>query len=146
MQKLLSLTCANKLGLRSLTSILGQNIRDSSTFQILLEMAIDVYNDARTETVSARSWLSRSFSSKMAYHLIQHFEAEGYDGCFIPLNPNESEFRYRNPVTYTEMKKIIGHLQTRKLAKTLNESLSYSLQIDGSADRMQVDSKFITER
>ena len=82
----------------------------------------------------------------MATHLIQHFEAEGYDGCFIPFNPNAAEFRYRNPVIYAEMKKIIGDLEMKKLSKTLNESLCYSIQIDGSADRMQIDSKFITAR
>ena len=86
-------------------------------------MAIDVYNDARTEKVCARSWPSRSLSSKMANHLLQNFEAEGYDGCFIPFNPNASEFRYRNPVTYAEMKKIIGNLEIWKMAKTLNKSL-----------------------
>ena len=75
----------------------------------------------------------------MATHLIQHFEAEGYDGCFIPFNPNAAEFRYRNPVIYAEMKKIIGDLEMKKLSKTLNESLCYSIQIDGSADRMQID-------
>ena len=118
----------------------------SDKLQILLEMAIDVYNDSRIETVSAICWPSRSLSSKMATHLIQHFEAEGYDGCFIPYNPNAAEFRYRNPVIYAEMKKIIGDLEMKKLSKTLNESLCYSIQIDGSADRMQIDSKFITAR
>ena len=111
----------------------------SDKLQILLEMAIDVYNDSRIETVSARCWPSRSLSSKMATHLIQHFEAEGYGGCFIPFNPNAAEFRYINPVIYAEMKKIIGDLEMKKLSKTLNESLCYSIQIDGSADRMQIE-------
>ena len=44
------------------------------------------------------------------------------------------------------MRKIIGTQVMKKVAQCLKNCLCYSVQIDGSTDKQQVDSKFITAR
>ncbi len=95
----------------------------AETLKILLEMSLDVYNDSRTETLSARSWPARYLTSTMSENLFQKFNKDGWDVNFVPFNPSASAFHYKDPMVYAEMKSIVG-----------------------SADRQQIDSKFITAR
>ena len=44
------------------------------------------------------------------------------------------------------MLEVIADLVRREVCKTLHNSLCYSVQIDGSMDRQQQDSKFVTAR
>ena len=53
---------------------------------------------------------------------------------------------YRSPIIYAEMLEVIADLVRREVSKTLHNSLCYSVQIDGSMDRQQQDSKFVTTR
>ena len=53
---------------------------------------------------------------------------------------------YRDPVTYAEIRDVIGQQEMKKTSELLKDCLCYSVQIDGSADRQRVDSKFITAR
>ena len=109
-------------------------------------MALDVYNNSRTETLSARSWPSRSLTSTMSENLFQKFNKDGWDVNFVPFNPSASAFHYKDPMVYAQMKSIVGKLEKKKVAEQLNKALCFSIQIDGSADRQQIDSKFITAR
>ena len=118
----------------------------AETLKILLEMSLDVYNDSRTETPSARSWPVRSLTSTMSENLFQKFNKDGWDVNFVPFNPSASAFHHKDPMVYAEMKSIVGKLEKKKVAEQLNKALCFSIQIDGSADRQQIDSKFITAR
>ena len=44
------------------------------------------------------------------------------------------------------MQEIIGKLEMKHVADCLKDCLCYSVQIDGSTDKQQIDSKFITAR
>lgn len=105
-----------------------------------------MYNDSRVETLSARSWPSRSLSSEVSNGLICQFEKEGWESKFVPFSPSASAFHYRDPLAYAEMTEIVASLEKKKVNQVLKQCLCFCVQIDGSADKQQVDSKFITAR
>ena len=116
-----------------------------NTLKFLLRLAVDTYNDCRAETLSARSWPSRSLAHEHSNNLVNIFESKGWDTDFVAFEKS-SFYHYRDPVTYAEMRNIVAKLQMEKAATELKKCLCYSVQIDGSADRQQIDSKFITAR
>ena len=116
------------------------------TLEFLLRMAVDVYNDCRTETLSARSWPSRSLATEHSNALLHNFETEGWHTDFVPFSQPSSVYHYRDPVTYAAMRDIVAKQEMKKTADVLKHCLCFSVQIDGSADKQQVDSKFITAR
>jgi len=118
----------------------------AETLQLLLKLAVDVYNDCRVETVSAWSWASRSLSGDHSNNLLHIFRDNGWDADFVPYNQPGSAYHYRDPMTYAEMREIISEHEMKKVADLLKECVCYSVQIDGSSDKQQVDFKFITAR
>jgi hypothetical protein len=114
--------------------------------QGLVRIAIDAYNDSQVETLSARSWPSRSLAVEHSNHVLHHFESQGWDADFVPFDPPASCYHYRDPMLYAEIRNIIAKQEMKKVAQLLKDCLCYSVQIDGSADKQQVDSKFITAR
>ena len=79
-------------------------------------------------------------------NLLHIFRDNGWDADFVPYNQPGSAYHYRDPMTYAEMRKIISEHEMKKVADLLKECVCYSVQIDGSSDKQQVDSKFITAR
>ena len=118
----------------------------SEQLKFLVRIAVDAYNDSQVETLSARSWPSRSLSQDHSNYVLQHFESKGWDSEFEPFQPLASTYHYRDPLIYAEMRKIIGTQVMKQVAQCLKDCLCYSVQIDGSTDKQQVDSKFITAR
>ena len=118
----------------------------TQTLEFLLRLAVDVYNDCRVETLSARSWPSRSLATEHSNALLHNVETEGWDADFGPFNQPSSVYIYRDPVTYAAMRDIFAKQEIKKTANVLQDCLCFSVQIDGSADKQQVDSKFITAR
>ena len=53
----------------------------------------------------------------------------------FPFNHPGSLYHYRDPVTYAEMRDIIGQHEMEKTAQLLKDCLCYSVQVDGSSDR-----------
>ena len=53
------------------------NTTNWDTKRFLVCLAIDVYNDSLVETLSARSWPSRSLSSVYANNMLEKFEEKG---------------------------------------------------------------------
>ena len=96
--------------------------------------------------LSARNWPSRSLAFEHSNNLLRVFQNEEWDAEFVPFNHPGSLYHYRDPVTYAEMRDIIGQHEMEKTAQLLKDCLCYSVQVDGSFDRQQVDSKFITAR
>ncbi|KAF0702117.1 Uncharacterized protein FWK35_00032969, partial [Aphis craccivora] len=94
--------------------------------KLLIELAIDVYNDSRQLTLSAHSWPSRSLSKIHANSQIVSYKDEGLTSQFFYFSPTAALLQYRNPVIYREMLDIVG--------------------IHGSVDKYGVDNKFITVR
>ena len=119
---------------------------NSETRKFLVCLAIDVVNDSLVETLSARSWPSRSMSMEYANNMLDKFETNGWDTADISFNPPASMFHYRSPIIYAEMLEVIADLQKKQVGKTLSKSLCFSVKIDGSMDRQQQDSKFVTAR
>ena len=118
----------------------------AETLNFLIHLAVDAYNDAQVETISARSWPSRSLAGEHSNHLVRLFSKEGWDSNFVPYNQPASLYHYRDPVTYGETQEIIGKLEMKHVADCLKDCLCYSVQIDGSTDKQQIDSKFVTAR
>ena len=106
---------------------------------------MDEYNDYRAETLSARSWSLRSLFHEHSNNLINIFESKGWDADFV-LFEKTNLYHYRDPVTYAEMRGIVAKLQMEKATRDLKNCLCFSVQIDGIADRKQIDSKFVTAR
>ena len=77
-------------------------------------------------------------------HVLCHVESRGGDADFVPFDPPASCYHYRDPILYAEIRNIIAKLEIRNVAQFLKHYLCYSVQIDGSADKQQIDSKFIT--
>ena len=122
------------------------NKANTETRIFLVRLAIDVYNDSLVETLSERSWPSRSMSCEYANNVLDEFDKNGWDTADISFNTTSSMCHYRSPIIYAEMLEVIADLVRREVCKTLHNSLCYSVQIDGSMDRQQQDSKFVTAR
>ena len=86
----------------------------TETLQSLIHIAVDLYNDTRVETLSARSWTSRSLSSEFSDSLTRQFEKEGMQSKFVPFSPCASAFHYRDPLIYEEMTEIVASLEKGK--------------------------------
>jgi hypothetical protein len=112
--------------------------------KLLIELAIDVYNDSRQLTLSAHSWPPRSLSKIHADTQVASFKDEGLDSQFSQLNPSSALLQYRNPVVYREMLDIVGTIVMAKVIEQLKKTDCFSLQVDGSVDKYGVDNKFIT--
>lgn len=91
--------------------------------QALVRIAIDAYNDSQVETVSARSWPSRSLAVEHSNHVWHHFESQGWDADFVPFYPLASCYHYRDPVLYAELRNIISKLEMKKVAQSLKDCL-----------------------
>ena len=83
--------------------ILNKTNWDTKRFLVCL--AIDVYNDSLVETLSARSWPSRSLSSVYANNMLEQFEEKGWETTDISFNPSSSMCHYRSSIIYAEMLK-----------------------------------------
>ena len=114
--------------------------------RFLVCLAVDVYNDSLVETLSARSWPSRSLSSVYAKNMLEKFEERGWETTDVSFNPSSSMCHYRSPIIYAEMLQVIADIQRRNVFDVLHGSLCDSVQIDGSMDKQQQDCKFVTAR
>lgn len=114
--------------------------------KLLIELAVDVYNDSRTMTLSAHSWPSRSLTKIHTDIQISSYKDHGLESEFSPLNPSPALLQYRNPVMYREMLDVVGEVIMEGVVLQLKNSECFSIQVDGSVDKYGVDNKFITAR
>lgn len=114
--------------------------------KLLIELALDVYNDSRTMTLSAHSWPSRSLTKIHADTQISSYKDNGLESEFSPLNPSPALLQYRNPVMYREMLDVVGEVIMENVVTQLINSECFAIQVDGSVDKYGVDNKFITAR
>ncbi len=75
----------------------------------------------------------------------QHHD-HGLDVEFQKFQPSPQILHYRNPNAYNEMLQIVASLEMKKIVDELSSCEAFSLQVDGSVDKYQVDNKFITAR
>lgn len=120
--------------------------QNAEKIKILIEMAVDVYNDSRQLTLSANSWPSRSLAKMHTDIQIASYKDNGLDAQFVKLNPSPELLQYRNPVIYREMLDVVSSLTMEKVIKELEKADSFAIQIDGSCDKYGVDNKFVTAR
>lgn len=119
---------------------------NAEKIKLLIEMAVDVYNDSRHLTLSVNSWPSRSLSKIHTDIQIALYKDKGLDIPFTEMSPNPVLLQYRTPKIYAEMLEIVGGLIMKNVKKELEEADCFSIQVDGSVDKYGVDNKFITAR
>ena len=107
------------------------------TPHFLVHLAVDAYNDSQVKTVNATSWPSRSLSVEHNNHLLHLFKSEQLDTDFVPFNLPDSYY-CTDLAIYAEMRAIIERQEMKKVARSLKESICYSVQIDGSTDNSKV--------
>ena len=116
----------------------------------LIKLAIDCYNDSLIETLSARSWPARSLAQAHSDRQIKIYADQGWDAPFQSFgscdSTSSSVYHYRDPEAYSEMLGVIAAEETKALAEQLQKCVSFSLQVDGSVDKQQLDNKFIVVR
>lgn len=114
--------------------------------KLLIELALDVYNDSRVMTLSAHSWPSRSLTKIHIDTQTSSYKDNGLASDFSPLNPSPALLQYRNPVMYREMLDVVGEVVMENVVIQLKNTECFSIQVDGSVDKYGVDNKFITAR
>lgn len=106
--------------------------QNAEKIKILIEMAVNVYNDSRQLTLSANSWPSRSLAKMHTDIQIASYKDNGLDAQFVKLNPSPELLQYRNPVIYREMLDVVSSLTMEKVIKELEKADCFAIQIDGS--------------
>ena len=119
---------------------------DAGVTKFLTELAVTVYNDSLLETPTAWSWPARSLAALHHQRVWGAICEEGWDVELGRTAPPSEALRYRSPDAYREMLGIIADLERHKLKDKIAEGVVYSLQVDGSMDRQQLDNKFVTVR
>lgn len=102
--------------------------------------AFDIYNDAKTGTLSAWSWpcrhLARSASASFA----------GNAETASEFAPSFADIQYLNPTMHRELLHSIAEVGRGNLVNELSNALAISLSYDGSVDAYQEDSKYVGVR
>ena len=112
----------------------------------LIRMAIDVYNDSMIKTLSACSWPSRCLAQQHAEKQVSQYRDNGLDCPFTPFEPSDGSLRYKNPTYYSEMLNVVSSLEQERVTTFLKQADCFSLQVDKSVDKYNVESLFITAR
>lgn len=122
----------------------------ADVIDVLIRLAVDVYNDSILETPTARSWPARSLAQMHGNYLCEYFTQYGWEAPFKSFDfidkGSSGLYHYRDPVKYHEMLEIIASLEIKKIGEQLQKCISFSVQIDGSVNRQQIDSKFVVIR
>lgn len=119
---------------------------DAAVVNLLIRLAVDVYNDSLMATLPAWNWPSRSLAQMKADQVVASLADNGWDSNLEPFMPPNSSLHYRDPVTYRDMLEVVASLELDKLTKKLDDSICCAIQIDGSVDRQQADNKFVCVR
>ena len=70
----------------------------------------------------------------------------GLDANFVPFTPHESALHYISPDAYAEMLDIVADIELESLKNKLVQSDCFSIQLDKSVDKYNIDSLFGTIR
>ena len=83
----------------------------------LVRLAVDVYNDMRVGTLSARSWPSRYLAHLHSSSQISRLKSQNISQSseFHSFNPESSDLQYLSPQKYSEMCDVMGKLESEKL-------------------------------
>ena len=114
---------------------------DKELYKKLVVFTFDIYNDARTGTLSAWSWPSRHLTRSAS----ATFLSNERDSC-IPFTPSFADIQYLNPSMHKDVLHCIAEVGREKLASELSTALAVSLSYDGSVDAYQEDSKYVGVR
>lgn len=99
------------------------------------KLFIQVYGDAKKLTVSAYSWPARYVIAEAAHSF--DFNA---NNATIPSDLN---IQYVNPPNHLNLLKIIVQSHQQDFKKKIETARAYSIHIDGSVDRTQIDKIYI---
>jgi len=114
--------------------------------QLLIRLAVDVHNDSVVKTLSGWSWPSRYLAQRHADNQISQYVDHGLDANFVPYTPHESALHYISPDAYAEMLDNVAEIELESLKKKLVQSDCFSIQLDKSVDKYNIDSLFGTIR
>lgn len=114
--------------------------------QILIRLAVDVHNDSQIKTLSAWSWPSRYLAQRHSENQISQYVDHGLESEFLPFKPKAASLHYVSPQIYSEMLTIVADIELEKLKDKLSKCDCFSIQLDKSVDKFNVQSLFGTVR
>ena len=93
----------------------------AETVRLLTRLAIDVYNDNRSLTLTAWSWPSRYLSALHSQRITNSILNCNDDStpAFEPFEPSSSAVHYVSPDAYREMLDVIGSLERSAVKEKL---------------------------
>ena len=86
---------------------------DREKYAKLIRLAVHVYNDSKTTTLSARSWPTRVLAGFHADHVVNMVQEKGLDAPFEPMELTSAMLRYLDPVIYAEMPRSLAISRSR---------------------------------
>ena len=110
---------------------------DKKLFNKLVVFCFDIFNDAKTGTISAWSWPSRHLARSASSAFLSS-DAKTSEFC-----PQFEDIMYLNPHTHRELTNCIADVGRVVLVADLQRALAISLSYDGSVDAYQEDSKYV---
>lgn len=114
--------------------------------QVLIRLAVDVHNDSQVKTLSAWSWPSRYLAQRHAENQISQYVDHGQESEFVPFKPKAASLPYVSPQIYSEMLSIVADIELENLSDKLSKCDCFSIQLDKSVDKYNVQSLFGTVR
>ena len=113
---------------------------NQTLYQKLMVFAFDIYNDAKTGTLSAWSWPCRHLARSASASFAGNAEtASEFASSF-------ADIQYLNPTMHRELLHSIAEVGRGNLVNELSNALAISLSYDGSVDAYQEDSKYVGVR
>lgn len=98
---------------------------------------LTVYNDAKRLTLAAFSWPSRTLGNEFG-RIFDFNNPTGNKESILKIN-----LQYLNPKMHAEILDCIVASDSQLVRRKIEESISMSLRVDGSVDRMNIDKIYI---
>jgi hypothetical protein len=98
-------------------------------------LIVEVFNDAKSLSLSGFSWPSRIVASEIARDF-------NYDLPFESYKPSSFDLQYLNPMTHSQLLHTIVQADLPRFRNEIMSSLSGSFRCDASMDRSQKDNEF----
>jgi uncharacterized protein YnzC (UPF0291/DUF896 family) len=98
-------------------------------------MILQVYNDAKSLTLSAFSWPARMVTSQMASNF-------NMNAAFTEYKPSDFDLQYINPLTHQELLHTIVKADIPQFKEEMKLAFASSFRCDSSMDRVQMDNQF----
>ena len=100
------------------------------------KLVIQVYDDAKNQSLSAYSWPSRVVTNEIASKF-------NFNEPFTPYGVSSFDLQYITPQSHHDLLNLIVLTDLSNLQKQVDECLAASFRCDASMDRTQKDNEFM---